>query len=664
MNEPFVILHLSDAHIGNPKHRWDSINVFDSLIKDLENVSKEHSIKPDLIIFSGDLAFGELPEIKLTKQYELADEFLKKVINVFDNSPKIFLVPGNHDINRKKIDESQKPFRDSLNEEKVEKMMVANDITFQRFLERQSEWKEFAKSILNGFDFDDDLNFISGIVEHKGKKIGVVGLNSAWASQGDGEIGKLWIGKNQIERALQKVKDADFKVVASHHPHSWLNPSDKGLVRDRLQSSFQIFLHGHEHSDWFEEHKGHLVVSAGACYQGSKNQNGYDWITIDFDAHKGNIYLREYSDRAGGGWTPRKIPGKTDDKGKAELKILFKDKVSEDNYEETNIAVVPTTKIISSHKTLDQYINYLDRDFRFIWERPETSIDNSVVFWAVRLRTPTPIHAVQSFVAAGLQKRGCEVILWLDDLGRTDFSDKGFFARVDRWFEKVGGDKSLLKKRKFKELYESDEKAIFFRTYVKRWLGENNIYRLPEVLKVSKLTKPEDDSLGQLSDRKPRRILTPSMVWASLAVLFTEQPNRTIITLGGYDEEPLWKAWKECVREEDTITGHLYTPILKDEAGKPIHMETFKIGWNNRNDVLNTIREEIDKENWQNEDRFIPWCFNLFSLLPRDISESNTPIKVGDKEISSFAEILSLNLNSNELVNFFTDEFSEWIVYS
>jgi len=56
--------------------------------------------------------------------------------------------------------------------------------------------------------------------------------------------------------------------------------------------------------------------------------------------------------------------------------------------------------------------------------------------------------------------------------------------------------------------------------------------------------------------------------------------------------------------------------------------------------------------------------YNLFSLLPRNISESNKPIKIGNNEITSFSEILSLNLNKNELVIFFTDEFSEWIVYS
>ena len=77
MTEPFIILHLSDTHIGNPDYQWDSITVFDKLIEDLGNVSKEHSIEPNLIVFSGDLAFGELPTMKLEKQYELVDEFLE-----------------------------------------------------------------------------------------------------------------------------------------------------------------------------------------------------------------------------------------------------------------------------------------------------------------------------------------------------------------------------------------------------------------------------------------------------------------------------------------------------------------------------------------------------------------------------------------------------------
>lgn len=662
MNKPFTILHLSDIHLGKSENKWDSDVVLKSLLEDLSGFSAQENLIPNIIIFSGDLAYSGVKE-----QYDLAKEFFNKVSAIFQNTPKWFVVPGNHDVNRKKIDAAYKQYRNTLTADIVEKMMTDNTDEFQTFLKRQDDWKDFAQNQLkeSGFNLCEIGNYVTGVIEHDENKIGIIGLNSSWACQDEEDINKLWIGKNQFERANSEINDVDFKIVVTHHPVNWLHQEESIWFKQRFQTQFNLYLHGHEHSGWLVPAEGHVAISARASYESSKTDNGYGWIRIDLTEKKAEIFLRKFSDEGSSGWIPHVISGLTDNAGHKNINSCFKENPKPSKVEE-KVAVNTLSKKDESKITLNlpEFISYLDKDFRFIWERPETSVENAVIFWAVRLRTPTPIHAVQSFVAAGLQKLGCEVILWLDDLGRTDYSDKGFFARVDWWFEKVGGDKTKLGKRKFTELYESEDNALFFRSYVQRWLGENNIYKLSEVLKVSKLTKPEDNSIDQLSDRKPRRILTPSMVWATLAILLKEQPNRTVITLGGYDEEPLWRAWKECIREEDTITGHLYTPVLKDEKGVPIHMETFKIGWNNRNDVLNTIQEEINKEGWENQDRFIPWCFDLFSLLPRAISGNEDSIKIGDKKITSFRDIIELNLNQNELINFFTDEFYEWIVYS
>lgn len=659
MNKPFTILHLSDAHIGNPKYNIDSSSLFSDLIKDLSRMQEKYNIQPDLFIFSGDLAFGELSNSKIKAQYEQVNVFIQQVNSVFTTPPPLFMVPGNHDLNRNSIDESQMMYRDLLTAEKVEGIMNGKSkLTFNRFLERQQEWKEFALSHLKPFNLNEDLNFVSGKLDFNGTKICIVGLNSSWAAQGDNDLGKLWIGKHQMDYALEIIKDADFKIAVSHHPYSWLHEEDKNYVKEKLQSHFDIYLHGHEHSDWFEEQKKHLTVSAAACYQGTKKENGYDWITVDFSNKQGRLYLREYSSKGVGGWKAREIPDKTNDQGIAELDILFPQTKSSVDKPASDKPKIIFQKPID----LDGYINQLEKNFDFRWEPPTGSIEKAVVFWAVRLRTPTPIHAIQSFVAAGLQNLGCKVVLWLDDLGTTDFSVDDFFARVDKWFSKVGGQSSLLEKRQFSELYNDDKKAIFFRSFVQSWLGKNEIYDLQRVLSVSKLTEPDDQSIESSSKRKPRRILTPSMVWACLAILLDEKKDRTFITLGGYDEKPLWQAWKECVKENVRTTGHLYTPILKDQSGKPLHMETFNIGWNSRDDVHYTVQNEINQQGWDTKNHLIPWCFNLFSSLPRLVSENSSPLKVQNTEISTFDELLSLKLAKGELIDNFTNEFANWVV--
>lgn len=51
-------LHLSDLHYGKPKDAWDAEPILKNLIKDLKHLEKDHGLCPDLIFFSGDLAFG------------------------------------------------------------------------------------------------------------------------------------------------------------------------------------------------------------------------------------------------------------------------------------------------------------------------------------------------------------------------------------------------------------------------------------------------------------------------------------------------------------------------------------------------------------------------------------------------------------------------------
>src|SRR5437016_8903890 len=110
MSEPFVILHLSDAHVGNPKYSLDSADVLKPLLLDLRKVSTDRAISPHLIVFSGDLAYGEIPERPIVDQYSEVMNFLRQVLDAVNSSfqrTPIFIVPGNHDINRNRIGSDQ-----------------------------------------------------------------------------------------------------------------------------------------------------------------------------------------------------------------------------------------------------------------------------------------------------------------------------------------------------------------------------------------------------------------------------------------------------------------------------------------------------------------------------------------------------------------------------
>ena len=53
-------LHLSDLHVCKPRTGWDAKRVTDTLCADLRKMQEEHGLRPDLIFFTGDAAYGHI----------------------------------------------------------------------------------------------------------------------------------------------------------------------------------------------------------------------------------------------------------------------------------------------------------------------------------------------------------------------------------------------------------------------------------------------------------------------------------------------------------------------------------------------------------------------------------------------------------------------------
>jgi len=94
-------LHLSDWHQKGAD--FDRTVVRDALLEDIRNRRERISrdlAAVDFIVFSGDLAFsGQLVEYEAAR-HQLLDPLLK-VLNLVPE--RLFLTPGNHDLNRNHI---------------------------------------------------------------------------------------------------------------------------------------------------------------------------------------------------------------------------------------------------------------------------------------------------------------------------------------------------------------------------------------------------------------------------------------------------------------------------------------------------------------------------------------------------------------------------------
>jgi hypothetical protein len=315
-------------------------------------------------------------------------------------------------------------------------------------------------------------------------------------------------------------------------------------------------------------------------------------------------------------------------------------------------------------------VKALEDLFYFRWERGSynTGIGTSIVYWPVRLRHPTFIHAAQSFAAAGLQQRGADIRLFIDDLGEQNFPPDEFASQLSKWFAGVGGDTQKLKISKFSEIIPQDDAtsdglADPWPT-IRKWLGET-AYRFDVILKVSKLF-PGSGGLDELTARRPRRLLTPALVWTCLSHVNMASPQQPLVTLGGYDEKPLWEAWRDRRISPNSSVGHLYAPQLFESDNQhgdtPLHMANtlrYSLEWKSKDDIRQALNQEFETDKWKEAGKLVWWCLKCCVFLPRFFrgQDVRLPLNGGFVDQHTALDDLSPSL----LFSTLTQELATWL---
>ncbi len=584
--------------------------------------------------------------------------FLDKVFKCFDKEVgqiPILIVPGNHDVNCLTISKAQKEFRKKLTVDIIDNMMTnSGGIDWKEVIAPLKSWHAFVNSIPNSpFQCDENILFSTGIINHSdGKKIGIAGLNSAWAYYDDDS--HLWLGKRQYDLAFHKIAEAPFRIAVSHYPIERLH-DDEISLRQKVESNYQVFLHGHYHDSWFNDNYGHLKCSAGACYQSSKLRNGYSWLHINLDSSEAEICLREYNDQGSSSWQPNRIVNKTDEQGRATL-IFLRTKPA------TALSPVKSSAGSSLFASdLGGLLKTLEDTFSFRFEKESLPDLRSglFVYWPVRLREPSPIHAAQCYAAAGLLKMNCKVALWLDDLGNKDYIEENLLSAFRKWFNKVGEDfDGKVVVRRFSEILDPAGKHMTPAwDNLQNWLAKS-MYFTDQVLRIAKIWPQEKDApveiLDEIKSRRPRRILNPSMVWTCLHVLNEEDASRPIVTLGGYDERDLWQAWRECCELGAMKVSHLYIPKLTGYR---------HFSWKSKEDIQTAFENamrEFYPQKWDNRNSLIPWIFNNCVLLPSYIAQKKYPITISSQAVGELSDLRDIELD-DAVRKIIIEETDAWI---
>ena len=296
-------IHLSDWHQKGKD--FDRIVVLRALLKDIRQRTE---ISPDLekinfIVFSGDVAYsGKSDEYKAAKEL-----FFQPLLNECGLKPEqLFIVPGNHDLDRDKFDMLPGVLTKPLSKEKDVQDWLTDDAKRARLLEPFEEYASFARE----YTKQDPPNYINvKRIKVEEIEIALLGLNSAWMCGRNrdkiGDKGFVIIGEPQIDSAIEDISTADLRIAVLHHPFDWLAEFDCDRVEVPLKQGCDFVLRGHQHKPRvgiFSGTSGEcVIIPAGASYdrrmaENPRYVNSYNIVHLDFNSKKGAIFLRRWSD--------------------------------------------------------------------------------------------------------------------------------------------------------------------------------------------------------------------------------------------------------------------------------------------------------------------------------------------------------------------------------
>lgn len=288
-----TILHLSDIHFRKKKDEKNKAfrqKVQERLVEAVTGHLKEQK-QLDFVAITGDIAFSGKKE-----EYDEALEFLGKLKEVLPKETQFLVVPGNHDVDRDKINEFF-----SLQEN-----VTAKDRT-DRFLENEQNVKDYINIRFKAFrQFIDRLH--PGLFENKEdyywvksypkKNVAFLGLNSAWACEGDNDPLHIALGFPQAVAGLDKAKDMANKIVLLHHPlFNCFELKDFNKWSGEIFQNCPVILHGHVHFDnalgLNTPSTSCISIGANAVYT-HDGYIGFQFIRVCFDKDQTAVRVWPY----------------------------------------------------------------------------------------------------------------------------------------------------------------------------------------------------------------------------------------------------------------------------------------------------------------------------------------------------------------------------------
>ena len=324
---PLRILHISDLHERGPREPapWRRRRVLGAAWE--QNLDALLASGPiDLLCFTGDAADWAKPE-----EYAAAGEFFLALLDKLAlSAERLFLVPGNHDIDRSLNPQAWEKLRNSFREHDA--FLLARwlqgsappppgvepswlELTLQRQAAYQNWLVALGKADLRpehhahgklGYRISLNLPALPFPVQ-------IIGLDSAWLAGDDHDAQKLCFTDEQIMRHAcdhSGAKLPGLRLALCHHP-LW-DMADHALARNLLAEHVDILLRGHLHAatqeSFHDPDRTLLELAAGCLYEGHRADqypNSCQLIQLNLDREgrilSTDVRYRSWS-KSGGHW--------------------------------------------------------------------------------------------------------------------------------------------------------------------------------------------------------------------------------------------------------------------------------------------------------------------------------------------------------------------------
>ncbi|WP_312199808.1 SAVED domain-containing protein [Anaerospora hongkongensis] len=276
-------LHISDLHSICSGIRTAIMR--DALIDEIKYLNEQS--KFSFLLITGDIS-------NKNQGYEEAKILINRVIDAMGlQSEKVFIVPGNHDVDRR-----IPPDRQQIVQEGWELALLDNqeDQLLKALLPGQSDFFCAYEDILGRKYPIGQIHFSHDVDEN----VSIIHLNTSWMCyDSENESGKLHLGLQNVYKCLhdKNLRSKAIKIAIGHHRISDFNKVVEGYLKSLFKTTdVDLYLGGHCHTSTVL-YDPTINTEFCSCRQARAEDDGYPagFIVGDIDTETDQSNFQFYN---------------------------------------------------------------------------------------------------------------------------------------------------------------------------------------------------------------------------------------------------------------------------------------------------------------------------------------------------------------------------------